>query len=252
IFRCRRAIGRRSASDANEPTPKTATCSHTGPPTAAVTVAASVATAIGPRKNNPGVKISPTARRTETMAQATQAGMAHTLRWKANRNYPDRIMKRALLVTLLVLAPLVFAGGAAGAGSPPRVLAITFRPYLEHRIVDADRLERPEPRQGPAPQGDPRRRRFAHGARADAPPQHDVAEKGRGGRFEPDVDRSAAHARGRLHRADAARSTQEARRVPHEGQAAPLHAPSRRRPDRDSQARLLHALPEHDHRPKPD
>jgi membrane-bound serine protease (ClpP class) len=40
-------------------------------------------------------------------------------------------MKRALLVALVVLAPLVFAGGAAGAGSHPRVLAITFGPDLE-------------------------------------------------------------------------------------------------------------------------
>jgi membrane-bound serine protease (ClpP class) len=37
-------------------------------------------------------------------------------------------MKRALLV---VLASLVFAGGAAGASSTPRVLAITFGPDLE-------------------------------------------------------------------------------------------------------------------------
>src|ERR1700719_4589859 len=40
-------------------------------------------------------------------------------------------MKRALLVTLLALVPLVFAGGAAGATTQPRVLAITFGPDLE-------------------------------------------------------------------------------------------------------------------------
>ncbi|HKC20781.1 MAG TPA: nodulation protein NfeD, partial [Candidatus Dormibacteraeota bacterium] len=40
-------------------------------------------------------------------------------------------MKRALLLTLLALFPLVFAGGAAGANSQPRVLAITFGPDLE-------------------------------------------------------------------------------------------------------------------------
>jgi len=40
-------------------------------------------------------------------------------------------MKRAFLVALLALAPLVFVGGAAGANSQPRVLAITFGPDLE-------------------------------------------------------------------------------------------------------------------------
>jgi membrane-bound serine protease (ClpP class) len=40
-------------------------------------------------------------------------------------------MKRALLVALVALAALVFVGGAAGASSRPRVLAITFGPDLE-------------------------------------------------------------------------------------------------------------------------
>jgi membrane-bound serine protease (ClpP class) len=40
-------------------------------------------------------------------------------------------MKRALLVLLVVLASLAFVGGAAGASSRPRVLAITFGPDLE-------------------------------------------------------------------------------------------------------------------------
>jgi len=40
-------------------------------------------------------------------------------------------MKRALLVALVALASLVFVGGAAGATSRPRVLAITFGPDLE-------------------------------------------------------------------------------------------------------------------------
>jgi membrane-bound serine protease (ClpP class) len=46
-------------------------------------------------------------------------------------------MKRALLV---VLAALVFAGGAAGATSRPRVLAITFGPDLEINPVTQDYL----------------------------------------------------------------------------------------------------------------
>ncbi len=40
-------------------------------------------------------------------------------------------MKRALLVALVALASLAFVGGAAGANSKPRVLAITFGPDLE-------------------------------------------------------------------------------------------------------------------------
>jgi membrane-bound serine protease (ClpP class) len=46
-------------------------------------------------------------------------------------------MKRALLV---VLASLVFVGGAAGASSRPRVLAITFGPDLEINPVTQDYL----------------------------------------------------------------------------------------------------------------
>ena len=80
IVRWRRAIGRRRPTAANEPTPKTTICSQTAPPTAATTVEASAARAIGPRKKSPGVKISPTARRTATTAQTTQAGMPERLR----------------------------------------------------------------------------------------------------------------------------------------------------------------------------
>ena len=50
-------------------------CSQTGAPAAAAPVAKTAARAIGPRKNNPGVKISPTASKTAAMAQATQTGM---------------------------------------------------------------------------------------------------------------------------------------------------------------------------------
>jgi membrane-bound serine protease (ClpP class) len=53
------------------------------------------------------------------------------------RRILDRIMKRALLV---VLASLVFVGGAAGATSQPRVLAITFGPDLEINPVTQDYL----------------------------------------------------------------------------------------------------------------
>jgi membrane-bound serine protease (ClpP class) len=49
-------------------------------------------------------------------------------------------MKRALLVALVALAPLVFVGGAAGANSQPRVLAITFGPDLEINPVTQDYL----------------------------------------------------------------------------------------------------------------
>jgi membrane-bound serine protease (ClpP class) len=53
------------------------------------------------------------------------------------RRILNRIMKRALLV---VLASLVFVGGAAGATSKPRVLAITFGPDLEINPVTQDYL----------------------------------------------------------------------------------------------------------------
>jgi membrane-bound serine protease (ClpP class) len=62
------------------------------------------------------------------MAQAIQAGMAKEYARKRLRSILIRAMKRALLV---VLASLAFVGGAAGANSHPRVLAITFGPDLE-------------------------------------------------------------------------------------------------------------------------
>lgn len=50
------------------------------------------------------------------------------------------IMKRALLVALVALGLLAFVGGAAGASSRPRVLAITFGPDLEINPVTQDYL----------------------------------------------------------------------------------------------------------------
>jgi membrane-bound serine protease (ClpP class) len=49
-------------------------------------------------------------------------------------------MKRALLVLLLAFASVAFVGGAAGANSRPRVLAITFGPDLEINPVTQDYL----------------------------------------------------------------------------------------------------------------
>ncbi|HEY3551326.1 MAG TPA: nodulation protein NfeD [Gaiellaceae bacterium] len=49
-------------------------------------------------------------------------------------------MKRALLAGLVGLSLLVFVGGASGAGSRPRVLAITFGPDLEINPVTQDYL----------------------------------------------------------------------------------------------------------------
>jgi membrane-bound serine protease (ClpP class) len=64
------------------------------------------------------------------MAQMTQSGIFRRLRRNRGAIYPDRNMKRALLV---LLASLVFVGvaAAAQANSRPRVLAITFGPDLE-------------------------------------------------------------------------------------------------------------------------
>ena len=203
------------------------------------------------------------------MAQMTQAGIVQKTTPQASAIYPDRIMKRALLVVLGRLARLrrwrrsgaselpaarardhLRAGprdqpGHAGLrheraleggrrrlrrrGDPARHarraleldeddlpgrarlegardrlrlagglarrlgrrLGLTGRRRprhvagLEHRLLDADRLERPEPRLGPAPQGDQRRRRLAHRARGGASPQHDLAGEGRARRLEP-------------------------------------------------------------------
>lgn len=70
------------------------------------------------------------------MAQATQAGIPE--------GYAARIlirtMKRTLLVLLVAFASLAFVGGAAGADSKPRVLAITFGPDLEINPVTQDYL----------------------------------------------------------------------------------------------------------------
>jgi membrane-bound serine protease (ClpP class) len=61
------------------------------------------------------------------MAQASQAGMPE--------GYAARILiptvKRALLVLVVAFASIAFVGGAQGASSKPRVLAITFGPDLE-------------------------------------------------------------------------------------------------------------------------
>src|SRR5579871_5196932 len=80
IFTCARAIGRRKASEASAPTMKTTVSSQSAPPSAAARAAATAASATGPRKNIPGVKISPTASATATRAQTSQAGIASSLR----------------------------------------------------------------------------------------------------------------------------------------------------------------------------
>jgi hypothetical protein len=72
--RCAFAIGRTSSSDAAEAAMKTITCT-TGPaPSRATTNASSAASATGPRKKSPGVKISPTASARAAIAQITQPG----------------------------------------------------------------------------------------------------------------------------------------------------------------------------------
>jgi membrane-bound serine protease (ClpP class) len=50
------------------------------------------------------------------------------------------IMKRAFVLALVALASIVFVGGAAGASTQPRVLAITFGPDLEINPVTQDYL----------------------------------------------------------------------------------------------------------------
>jgi membrane-bound serine protease (ClpP class) len=72
------------------------------------------------------------------MAQMTQADIPE--------DYAARILnrtvKRALLVLLVTFASLAFVGGAGGASSKPRVLAITFGPDLEINPVTQSYLTR--------------------------------------------------------------------------------------------------------------
>jgi membrane-bound serine protease (ClpP class) len=61
------------------------------------------------------------------MAQMSQAGIPE----EYAARILNRTVKRALLVLLVAFASLAFVGGAGGASSKPRVLAITFGPDLE-------------------------------------------------------------------------------------------------------------------------
>ncbi len=80
----------------------------------------------------------------------------------------------------------------------------------EHRLVDADRLERGQPRLRPAAQGDQRLGRVTDRARGDASPQHDLAGEGGARRLQPHGAAGAEDARHRPDRADAARAAQPA------------------------------------------
>ena len=120
----------------------------------------------------------------------------------------------------------------------------------EHRLVDADRLERPEPRLRPAAQGDQRRGRVADRARRRASPQHDVAGARRAQGVEPHRRTGAAHARDRPRRAEPARAARQARRLPDEGRRASVRPAPRGRADRLREAGLLHAAAELADRPE--
>jgi hypothetical protein len=75
--RCARASGRRTAREASDAPAKTITWIATPAPIAAAIADATAATAIGPRKNSPGVKIYPTASPTATIAHATHAAIRY-------------------------------------------------------------------------------------------------------------------------------------------------------------------------------
>ena len=68
----RRATGRRNASDAIEQTMKTTNAPIVPAPSRSATAAAPAASATGPRKNSPGVRISPTASATANTTHRTQ------------------------------------------------------------------------------------------------------------------------------------------------------------------------------------
>ena len=72
---CRRAIGRRKASEATEATMKTIRLTIVPPPNSAASAAAPAARATGPRKKRPGVTISPIPSRTAMIAQISHAGI---------------------------------------------------------------------------------------------------------------------------------------------------------------------------------
>src|SRR5919202_2550595 len=73
MCRWRRAIGRRKARDAMAAAMKTISATPTPAPAAATAAASTAASATGPRKKSPGVRISPIASPTATIAQITQA-----------------------------------------------------------------------------------------------------------------------------------------------------------------------------------
>ena len=74
MCRCRRAIGRSKATEAIEPAMNTISWTRFRAPTSATIPAATAASATGPRKNSPGVKISPTASSTAAITQISHAG----------------------------------------------------------------------------------------------------------------------------------------------------------------------------------
>src|SRR5258705_922054 len=72
-------MGRSRPSDANDPAANTTSCSHSGAPAREATAPATAASATGPRKNNPGVRISPTASSTAAIDQAIHAATGQSL-----------------------------------------------------------------------------------------------------------------------------------------------------------------------------
>ena len=72
--RCERAIGLSTASEAIDPAANTSNVMNQPPPAAATIAAAPAASATGPRKKSPGVRISPIPRPTAMTTQINHEG----------------------------------------------------------------------------------------------------------------------------------------------------------------------------------
>src|SRR5258708_7401246 len=95
---CRRATGRRIASEATEQTMNTISEPIDPAPSRSATAAAPAASATGPRKKSPGVSTSPTAR-----ATATSTHRSHTT-MQTIEAYDRPVLRTALVGVAIMLA----------------------------------------------------------------------------------------------------------------------------------------------------
>src|SRR5205085_1455457 len=141
--RCARAIGRRTASDASAPAMNTINWIAAPAPRAATTAAATAATATGPRKNRPGVKISPIARPAATIAQMTQPGIPKVNRMSVWARQAER-RREAKEIGQPVLDVRVAVGAVEEDPVQPeraRPLDVFLQRVADHRSLCRTRAE---------------------------------------------------------------------------------------------------------------